>query len=171
MIRAGVSDRSVTAPAAREAQDKSVVVVRPQQSAGIIGPQNQRLVPCITSKVCGSSGISAGMVRMPPGAVSKAHYHARTEIIVMCLRGRAATLIGPQLTPYLHGPGEFIYVPEGVVHVAVNLSDTDELHAVEVRTDPGFNDDVVLTPTYDSPVQKLAALLRHTQASSWSHSA
>jgi uncharacterized RmlC-like cupin family protein len=102
--------------------------------------------------------------------VSKAHYHADSEIIVMCLRGRAATLIGPQLTPYLHGPGEFLYVPEGVVHVAVNLSDTDELHAVEMRTDPGFNDDVVLTPTYDSPVPELAALLRHTQASSWSQS-
>lgn len=171
MSAAGVSDRSTIGPAALGAQDKSVVVVRPQESATVIGPQNQRLVPCITSKVCGTSGISAGMVRMPPGAVSKAHYHARTEIIVMCLRGRAATLIGPQLTPYLHGPGEFIYVPEGVVHVAVNLSDTDELHAVEMRTDPGFNDDVVLTPTYDSPVPELANLLRHTHSSAWPHSA
>lgn len=171
MSPVGVSDRSKIPAAAFGAQDKSVVVVRQQESAAIIGPQNQRLVPCITSKVCGSTGISAGMVRMPPGAASKAHYHARSEIVVMCLRGRAATLIGPQLTPYLHGPGEFIYIPEGIVHVAVNLSDTEELHAVEMRTDPGFNDDVVLTPTYDSPVPELAALLRHTQASSWSHSA
>jgi uncharacterized RmlC-like cupin family protein len=170
MSPAGVSDRSAIAVAALGARDKSVVVVRQQESAAIIGPQDQRLIPCITSKVCGTTGISAGMVRMPPGTVSKAHYHADSEIIVMCLRGRAATLIGPQLTPYLHGPGEFLYVPEGVVHVAVNLSDTDELHAVEMRTDPGFNDDVVLTPTYDSPVPELAALLRHTQASSWSQS-
>jgi uncharacterized RmlC-like cupin family protein len=168
MIRAGVSERSTIAPAVVGAPDKSVIVVRQQESAATIGPQAQRLVPCITSKVCGSTGISAGMVRMPPGAVSKAHYHAHAEIIVMCLRGRAATLIGPQLTPYLHGPGEFIYVPEGVVHVAVNLSDTDEVHAVEMRTDPEFNDDVVLTPTYDSPVPELAAFLRHTQGSSWS---
>jgi uncharacterized RmlC-like cupin family protein len=168
---ARISDSCTVTTAALGVQDKSVVVAHEEESAAIVGPQNQRLIPCITSAVCGSSGISAGMVRMPPGAVSKAHYHARSEIVVMCLRGRAATLIGPQLTPYLHGPGEFIYVPEGVVHVAVNLSDTEELHAVETRTDPGFNDDVVLTPTYDGPVRELAALLRHTQASSWSHSA
>jgi uncharacterized RmlC-like cupin family protein len=105
------------------------------------------------------------MVRMPPGTVSKAHYHARSEIVVMCLRGRAVTLIGPELTPYLHGPGEFIYIPEGIVHVAVNLSETEQLHAVEMRTDPGFNDDVVLTPIYDDRVPELAGLLRRSEAS------
>ena len=171
MSPAGVSNSPTIAAAARRAQDKTVVVVRQQESAAIVGPQNQRLTPCITSKVCGTTGISAGMVRMPPGAASKAHFHAHSEIVVMCLRGRAATLIGPQLTPYLHGPGEFIYIPEGIVHVAVNLSDTEELRAVEMRTDPGFNDDVVLTPSYDELVPELAALLRHTQASSWSQSA
>jgi uncharacterized RmlC-like cupin family protein len=171
MSSTSVGHRSAVAAQDPGAQDKSVVVVRHQESAAVIGPQNQRLIPCITSNVCGTTGISAGMVRMPPGAVSKAHFHAHSEIVVMCMRGRAATLIGPQLTPYLHGPGEFIYVPEGIVHVAVNLSDTEELQAVEMRTDPGFNDDVVLIPTYDNLVPELAALLRHTQASSWSRSA
>lgn len=171
MSPAGVSDRSTTATAAFGARDKTVVVVRYQEVAAVMGPQNQRLIPCITSEMCGTTGISAGMVRMPPGGASKAHYHAGSEIIVMCLRGHAATLIGPQLTPYFHGPGEFIYIPEGIVHVAVNLSDTEELHAVEMRTDPGFNDDVVLTPAYDEPVPELAALLRHTRALSWSQSA
>jgi uncharacterized RmlC-like cupin family protein len=165
------SDKSTVAKAPLGAHDKTVVVVRYEEVAAVMGPQNQRLVPCITSAMCGSTGISAGMVRMPPGAASKAHYHADSEIIVMCLRGHAATLIGPRLTPYFHGPGEFIYIPEGIVHVAVNLSDTEELHAVEMRTDPGFNDDLVLTPTFDGPVPELAALLRHTRTSSWSQSA
>jgi uncharacterized RmlC-like cupin family protein len=160
MSSACVSGGSGVAAAAVGVRDKSVVVVGHRESVGVVGPQDQRLVPCITSKACGTTGISAGMVHMPPGAVSKAHYHARSEIVVMCLRGCAATLIGPQLTPYRHGPGEFIYIPEGIVHVAVNLSDTEELHAVEMRTDPGFNDDVVLTPRYDGPVLELAALLR-----------
>jgi uncharacterized RmlC-like cupin family protein len=159
------SDSCTIAKAAFRAQDKSVVVVRQKESTAIVGPQNQRLLPCITSAVCGSTGISAGMVRMPPGTVSKAHYHARSEIVVMCLRGRAVTLIGPELTPYLHGPGEFIYIPEGIVHVAVNLSETEQLHAVEMRTDPGFNDDVVLTPIYDDRVPELAGLLRRSEAS------
>lgn len=97
---------------------------------------------------------------MPPGKVSRAHYHAHSEIIVVCLRGHAATLVGPNLTPYVHGPGEFVYIPEGVVHVGVNLSETEDLVAVEMRTDPMFNDDVVLTPDYDSAVVDAVARLR-----------
>lgn len=97
---------------------------------------------------------------MPPGKASKAHYHAHSEIVVVCLRGTAATLIGPQLTPHIHGPGEFIFIPEGVVHVAVNLSDTEELVAVEMRTDPNFDDDVVLTPEYEPAVPDMVRRLR-----------
>ncbi|MBF5001535.1 cupin domain-containing protein [Nocardia sp. BSTN01] len=129
-----------------------------------IGRQGQHLIPCITRETCGSKGISAGMVNMAPGKISQAHYHADSEIIVVCVRGRAATLIGPELVPYLHGPGEFLYIPQGVVHVAVNLSDTDDLVAVEMRTDPMFNDDVILTPEYDAQVADAVSRLRHQLA-------
>ncbi|MFI5537707.1 cupin domain-containing protein [Nocardia sp. NPDC051900] len=139
---------------------KHVRVIKPSDSAETIGRQRQRLIPCITTETCGATGISAGMVNMAPGAMSKAHYHAHSEIVVVCLRGRAATLIGPELTPYFHGPGEFIYIPDGVVHVAVNLDDAEDLVAVEMRTDPLFNDDVVLTPEYDARVPEAVARLR-----------
>lgn len=104
------------------------------------------------------------MVNMPPGKVSRAHYHAHSEIIVVCLRGQAATLIGPEMTPHLHGPGDFVYIPEGVVHAAVNLSETAELVAVEMRTDPMFNDDVVLTPEHDRAVAAAVVRLRRDLA-------
>lgn len=139
---------------------KHVRVIKPSDAAETIGRQRQRLIPCITTETCGATGISAGMVNMAPGAMSKAHYHAHSEIVVVCLRGRAATLIGPELTPYFHGPGEFIYIPDGVVHVAVNLDDAEDLVAVEMRTDPLFNDDVVLTPEYDAHVPEAVARLR-----------
>lgn len=145
---------------------KRVRVFRPDDAAELLGRQGQQLIPCVTTETCGAEGISAGLVRMPPGKASKAHYHARSEIIVVCLSGRAVTLIGPQLTPHLHGPGEFIFIPEGVVHVAVNLSDRDELVAVEMRTDPHFDDDVVLTPEYESGVPDVVARLRHEYAQS-----
>ena len=143
---------------------KHVRVVSPLAEMEVIGPQAQRLIPCITSRTCGAEGISAGMVNMPPGGQSKAHYHARTEIVVVCVRGHAATLIGPELRPYFHGPNEFIFIPEGVLHVAVNLSDTDGLMAVEMRTDPLFNDDVVLAPDYDERAAIIAAGLRQPVA-------
>ncbi|WP_406280172.1 cupin domain-containing protein [Nocardia sp. NBC_00881] len=139
---------------------KRVRVIGPSDSAEKIGRQRQRLTPCVTKETCGASGISAGMVNMAPGAMSKAHYHAHTEIIVVCLRGTAVTLIGPELTPHFHGPGEFIYIPEGVVHVAVNLDEAEDLVAVEMRTDPLFNDDVVLAPEHDVDVPDVVARLR-----------
>ncbi|MFQ6394128.1 hypothetical protein ACLMAJ_11780 [Nocardia sp. KC 131] len=43
------------------------------------------------------------MVNMAPGRVASAHYHAHSETIVLCVRGRAATLVGPELIPNLHG--------------------------------------------------------------------
>ncbi|MEU7767369.1 cupin domain-containing protein [Nocardia sp. NPDC049190] len=139
---------------------KQVRVIGPSDSTETLGRQRQRLIPCITQETCGASGISAGMVNMAPGAMSKAHYHAHSEIIVICLRGTAVSLIGPELTPYFHGPGQFIYIPEGVIHVAVNLDETEDLAAVEMRTDPLFNDDVVLTPEYDARVPDVVAELR-----------
>lgn len=144
---------------------KHVRVFRPADSAEILGRQGQHLIPCVTTETCGAEGISAGLVNMPPGKASKAHYHAHSEIVVVCLRGTAATLIGPQLTPHIHGPGEFIFIPEGVVHVAVNLSDTEELVAVEMRTDPNFDDDVVLTPEYEPAVPDVVARLRSQYSS------
>ncbi|WP_280264113.1 cupin domain-containing protein [Nocardia abscessus] len=142
---------------------KQVRVIKPSDAAETFGRQRQRLTPCVTTETCGATGISAGMVTMPPGAMSKAHYHAHSEIVVVCLRGRAVTLIGPRLTPYFHGPGEFIYIPDGVVHVAVNLDEAEDLVAVEMRTDPLFNEDVVLTPEYDADVADIVARLRGQQ--------
>ncbi|WP_433760296.1 cupin domain-containing protein [Nocardia sp. CA-135398] len=143
---------------------KAVRVIAAADMAEKIGRQGQHLVPCVTRETSGSHGISAGMVNMAPGKASRAHYHAHSEIIVICLQGTAATLIGPELTPHLHGPGEFIYIPEGVVHVAVNLSETEELVAVEMRTDPMFNEDVVLTPEFDGRVAEVVARVRRDPA-------
>lgn len=143
---------------------KAVRVVAAADVAEVVGPQEQHLLPCITRDTCGAEGISAAMVNMAPGKVARAHYHARSETIVFCVTGRAVTLIGPELEPYVHGPGEFLYIPEGVVHVAVNLSDTEGLVAVDVRTDPLFSDDLVLTPEFDAAAVEIAARLRQELA-------
>jgi uncharacterized RmlC-like cupin family protein len=121
-----------------------------------VGPQGQELYPCITADSCGTSGLSAGMVVMPPGRHSRPHFHAHSEIVVCCIVGSAVTLVGPDLTPVHHGPGEIIYIPDGVLHVAVNLSTTATLVAVEMRTDPAFNDDVVVVPDLDDAVTAAA---------------
>ncbi len=144
---------------------KRVAVGSPYRSEGIMGAQGQHLIPTITQDMCGSTGLSACMVSMPPGTKSQAHVHRNSEIIVVCIEGFAATLIGPELEPVFHGPGEFIYIPEGVMHVAVNLSATERSIAMEVRTDPHLNVDVVLTPEYETRAEEIATRLRSRYAS------
>ena len=122
--------------------------------------QGQLLAPVITYQRCGARQLSAGLVVMPPGAMSRAHRHAQHEMIVVIVDGWAATLIGEQLTPLLHGPGEFLFIPAGVTHVAVNLSRRHDLIAVEARADADFNRDVVLTPSHDQAAQRVAGRLR-----------
>lgn len=86
--------------------------------------------------------------------------HAKTDIIVVVIEGYAASLIGPDLEPVFHGPGDFIFIPEGVIHVAVNLSTKHRLIAIETRTDPNFNEDVIPLPEYDARTAKAVAELQ-----------
>lgn len=78
----------------------------------------------------------------------------------MVVAGKALTLVGNDLIPYVHAAGEFIFVPAGVLHMAVNLNSSSPLTAVEVRTDPQFNDDVVLCPDRDDEAKLRAEELR-----------
>jgi len=143
---------------------KRVAVVSSAEIAGDSGRQRQMLFPCITREVSGSSRLSAGLVRMPGAGVSLVHRHVRSELIVVCFEGQAATLVGPELTVHLHGPGDFVFIPEGVPHVAVNLSRTEPVLAVEARTDPMFNDDVELLANLQPAAQRRALELQEAFA-------
>ncbi|SCL25150.1 Uncharacterized protein, RmlC-like cupin domain [Micromonospora inyonensis] len=127
---------------------------------GLASPQGQALIPTVSQQLCGTSGISACAVVMQPGKVARLHLHARTEIVVVCVEGWAATLIGPDFEPVLHGPGEFMYVPEGVLHSAVNLSFEHRVVAYEFRTDPKLNEDVVLVPEQEEAMLEAATELQ-----------
>lgn len=143
---------------------KKVVVSSPYKEKSIFGAQGQRLIPMITQEMCGTTGLSACMVYMPPGRVAKPHLHVKNDIVVVVIEGYAASLIGPNLEPVFHGPGEFIFIPEGVVHVAVNLSTTERLVAIEMRTDPKFNEDVAPTPEHDEKTKQVVAGLQKQYA-------
>lgn len=140
--------------------NKKVHVSSPYTEKSIFGPQGQRLIPTITQALCGTTGISACTVYMPPGRFARPHLHEKSEIIVIVVEGYAASLVGPQLKPVLHGPGEFIFIPDGIVHVAVNLSTKYRLIAFETRTDPQFNEDVIIKPEYDKKTYKIVAKMQ-----------
>jgi uncharacterized RmlC-like cupin family protein len=122
--------------------------------------QDQFLIEAVSHQLSGATAISAGLCLMPPAHQSRAHLHERHEITVYVLEGRAATLWGWELEPIEHGPGDLVYIPAGVPHVAVNLSEQARLIAIEHRTDPAFNADVKLLPDLYEPATEIAIELR-----------
>src|SRR4051812_27353092 len=54
---------------------KHVTVTSPYDVKSIFGPQGQRLIPTVRHDMCGTTGLSACFVYMPPGRVARAHVH------------------------------------------------------------------------------------------------
>lgn len=139
---------------------KHVTVTSPYDVKSIFGPQGQRLIPTVRHDMCGTTNLSACFVYMPPGRVARVHVHNHTDIAVVVIEGYVASLIGEHMDPVLHGPGEFVFIPEGVSHAAVNLSTTDRLIAIEMRTDPNFNEDVEVQPMFEDRAREVAKTLQ-----------
>lgn len=143
--------------------DARPVRVSIADQAGVASPQGQHLTPIIYSSTAPVQSIAAGHVFMPAGHLARAHVHHNTEIIVYVLEGIAATLWGEEMEPLIHGPGSMIWVPAGVPHTAINLSETMPVKALEIRTDPAFNDDVELLPHLDDVAASRVGALRDEQ--------
>jgi uncharacterized RmlC-like cupin family protein len=129
----------------------------------ITGPQGQKLRPILTRDTAGEEPpFSILDVWMPPGGISVPHVHWKSPIAVRLLDGYGATLVreGESWTPYLHGPESLIYVPAGVLHCAVNLSDRASCFGIEVRSDPAGNEDVGVLPERQELVNEIGATLR-----------
>lgn len=141
--------------------ERATVVGKPE-SGEYASVQGQALTPMVTTETAGSQRISGGSVRMPPGGVSRTHVHAETDIIVAVVSGEAATIVWqdgePKVLP--HSVDEMCYVPAGIPHCAVNLSLTEPVFALEFRTDPKFNEDVVLRPELEEQARDVVGGLR-----------
>jgi len=118
-----------------------IVVVRGGQ-----GEERQRLgyVVGVSERVCGSTGISLSRVVVPPGATSEPHYHDGYETAIYQLAGRVETRYGERLEQsVVTEAGDFLFVPPGVPHQAVNLSQTEPAVAIIARNDASDAERVV----------------------------
>ncbi len=93
---------------------------------------------------------------MPPKKIARPHIHKDNEIVLFIVEGWGAALVGPNMEPIFHGPGDFLYFPAGVEHVGINLSSTDRIVLAEIRTDPQFNEDVIVLPELEDKAHKVA---------------
>jgi uncharacterized RmlC-like cupin family protein len=128
-------------------------VIRSAES--YIGKQGPSYADGISAESVGSRAIWMGMITIPPGGRTKAHYHAAHETALYMLQGAAEMWYGERLEHYEEiRAGDYIYIPAGVPHVAANRSQDEPARVVGARTDPNEQESVVLTPELDALVPR-----------------
>lgn len=91
-----------------------------------------------------------GHVVLPPAIATGAHHHGRHEVAFYVLRGRSEVRWGPRLEYAAEvGPGDFAYFPPFVPHQERNLSDSDTLELLVVRSD----NERIAVPLDEPPVE------------------
>ena len=119
-----------------------VVTVRPEES--IVTKQNLPYFVGISQETVGSKGLSMNMVVIPPGGSPKAHYHKDFETAIYLLKGRVETWFGKNLKEsMINEEGDFVYIPPGVPHKPINLSETETALAIVSRNDPNEHENVI----------------------------
>ncbi len=101
-----------------------------------------------------SRGLWMGRVVIPPGGRTKAHLHEAHESAAYVLRGTIRVYHGEGLgaEPLTSTAGDYVFIPAGVPHVAVNASDSEEAVAILSRTDPNEQESVVLLTELEAQV-------------------
>src|SRR5215510_10512927 len=91
----------------------------------------------VSGRTVGAKGLSMHLVVIPPGARAEPHIHIGYETGIYVLEGRVETRYGEGLTEsVVSEPGDFLFVPGGVPHEAINLSSTQPARAIIARNDP-----------------------------------
>ena len=99
----------------------------------------------ISKDTAGATGISMNLVVIPPKGTAEPHYHKDFETAIYLVDGRVDTRFGKGLKEsVLTEKGDFLFIPPGVPHQPVNLSDTEPAVAIVSRNDPNEQENVVL---------------------------
>jgi uncharacterized RmlC-like cupin family protein len=124
-----------------ETQDQKVQALRPQEE--VMTKQRLPYFLGISGQTAGARGLAMHLVVIPPGARATPHIHIGYETGIYVLEGRVMTRWGPALEhEVISEAGDFLFVPPGVPHEAINLSQTEPARAVVARNDPAEQDKV-----------------------------
>ena len=130
-----------------QAHVREVQAVRP--AAEVMTKQRLPYFVGVSGATVGATGLSMHIVVIPPGARADPHAHRGYETAIYVLEGRVETRWGEGLAEsVVSGPGEFLFIPPGVPHEAINCSATEPARAIVARNDPAEQDNVV---PYRSP--------------------
>ena len=97
----------------------------------------------VSGSTVGATGLSMHLVVIPPGARAEPHIHLGYETGIYVIAGRVETRYGEGLSQSIVSEaGDFLFVPPGVPHEAINLSATEPARAIVARNDPAEQDKV-----------------------------
>jgi uncharacterized RmlC-like cupin family protein len=101
----------------------------------------------ISNATTGAKHLSMNLVVIPPGARAEPHYHQDFETGIYVLQGRVETRYGEDLNKsVINEAGDFIFIPPGLPHQPLNLSETETAMGIVVRNDPNEQENVVPYP-------------------------
>ena len=118
------------------------------------GKQGLTYTPGVSAQTVGSQALWFGSVTLPPrGGRTKAHVYEDHEAAFYLIVGDKVELwTGEQLEHWeVARAGEYLYIPAGVPHVAVNRGDVVAI-LLGARTDPDEQESVVMRPDLDAKV-------------------
>ena len=126
-----------------------VQAVRPERE--VLTRQRLPYFVGISGETVGARGLSMHLVVIPPGASADPHAHRGHETAIYVLEGRVETRYGERLeSSVVSVAGDFLFIPPGVPHEAINLSASEPARAIGARNDPAEQDNVV---PYDAPTR------------------
>lgn len=127
-----------------------VTAVRPEKE--ILTRQRLPYFIGISEATAGARGLSMHLVVIPPGARAAPHVHEGYETAIYVLEGRVETRYGKELDQSVVSvAGDFLFIPPGVPHEAINLSDTEPARAVVARNDANEQERVVPYDLQEAP--------------------
>jgi uncharacterized RmlC-like cupin family protein len=119
-----------------------VTAIRPERE--VLTKQRLPYFVGISGETVGARGLSMHLVVIPPGARAEPHSHRGHETAIYVLDGRVETRYGARLeSTVVSEAGDFLFIPPGVPHEAINLSASEPARAIVSRNDPAEQDNVV----------------------------
>src|SRR5262245_25274500 len=122
-------------------------------SASYVAQQGSVYRSGVSTESVGSSMLWLGMITLPAGRRTSAHRHQGHETALLMTQGEEIEIwSGAELERCEKVcPGDYLFIPAGVPHVAVNRS-TKNAEFLGARNDPAANESVVLMPELDDIV-------------------
>ena len=116
-------------------------------------PQGAGYLAAISDETLGSKSLWFGLVKVAPGHRTRAHTHPH-ETGLYIVHGETEVHSGADLSSVaVARERDFLLIPAGVPHVAINRSTTTPVFAVVARSDPSYAEPADMRPELDALVE------------------